>query len=175
VAYVNHDIDDAIRAGLIHTKDLPPECLRVLGTGHAQRITTMVNAIIEASSEVVDGQRLVKERIAMEDEVMEATDCLKNWMFDHVYKLEAVDETRRVRNVIGALFELFMEQPAMMSSADGKSVLSNTKEAAGNTARRVGAPCLRLHRRYDRSFRVADLCGTFHAFELAGRLGNYQL
>jgi dGTPase len=130
VAYVNHDIDDAIRAGLIHTKDLPPECLRVLGTGHAQRITTMVNAIIEASSEVVDGQRLVKERIAMEDEVMEATDCLKNWMFDHVYKLEAVDETRRVRNVIGALFELFMEQPAMMSSADGKSVLSNTKEAA---------------------------------------------
>jgi hypothetical protein len=60
----------------------------------------MVNAIIEASSEVVDGQRLVKERIAMEDEVMEATDCLKNWMFDHVYKLEPVDETRRVRNVI---------------------------------------------------------------------------
>src|SRR4028119_916544 len=73
VAYVNHDIDDAIRAGLIHTKDLPPECLRVLGTSHAQRITTMVNAIIESSSEVVDGQRLVKERISMQDEVMEAT------------------------------------------------------------------------------------------------------
>jgi dGTPase len=130
VAYVNHDIDDAIRAGLIRTKDLPPECLRVLGSSHAQRITTMVNAIIEASSEVVDGQRLVKERIAMEDEVMEATDCLKNWMFDHVYKLEPVDETRRVRNVILALFELFMEKPELMSGADGKSVLSHTEGAA---------------------------------------------
>jgi dGTPase len=130
VAYVNHDIDDAIRAGLIHNKDLPPECLRVLGTSHAQRITTMVNAIIEASSEVVDGQRVVKERIAMEDEVMEATDCLKNWMFDHVYKLEAVDETRRVRNVIMALFALFMEQPELMHGADGKSVLSGMEDAA---------------------------------------------
>ena len=47
----------------------------------------------------------------MRDDVMEATDHLKNWMFDNVYKLESVDETARVRTVIGALFERFMEQP----------------------------------------------------------------
>jgi dGTPase len=129
VAYVNHDIDDAIRAGLIRTEDLPPDCLRVLGTGHAQRITTMINAIIAASTEVSDGQRLVRERIAMEDEVMEATDCLKNWMFEHVYKLEPVDETRRVRNVIHALFEIYMEQPELMSRAEGGSLHTSTQSA----------------------------------------------
>jgi dGTPase len=99
VAYVNHDIDDAIRAGLIQQNDLPPECLRVLGERHAARITTMINAIIEASSEMVDGRRMVKNASRCRDEVMEATDCLKNWMFDPS-TTGAVDETRRVLNVI---------------------------------------------------------------------------
>jgi dGTPase len=131
VAYVNHDIDDAIRAGLIQQDDLPPECLRVLGDRHAARITTMINAIIEASSEMIDGRRMVKERISMQDEVMEATDCLKNWMFEHVYKLEAVDETRRVRNVIMALFELFMEQPELMRGADGRPLVTSPEVITG--------------------------------------------
>src|SRR4028119_2288287 len=52
VAYVNHDVDDAIRAGLICAEDLPRDCVAVLGERHAQRITTMVNAIIESSSEL---------------------------------------------------------------------------------------------------------------------------
>jgi dGTPase len=118
VAYVNHDVDDAIRAGLIHAEDLPRDCIAVLGERHAQRITTMVNAIIEASSEVSPdgdgGVRRVADRIAMRDDVMQSTDALKNWMFDHVYNHDTVDETPRVRTVIGALFERFMEQPHLM-------------------------------------------------------------
>ena len=58
--------------------------------------------------------RLVREEITMHREIMEATDRLKNWMFENVYKLESVDETPRVRRVITALFEKFMEQPQLM-------------------------------------------------------------
>jgi dGTPase len=118
VAYVNHDIDDAIRAGLIRDAELPRECVEVLGTTHSERITTMVKAILDASSDVVqEGQstlRQAREQISMTTEVSQATDCLKNWMFDHVYKIESVDETPRVRRVIIALFEKLMEQPQLM-------------------------------------------------------------
>ena len=116
VAYVNHDIDDARRAGLIRAEDLPTECIEVLGKTHGERITTMVLAIVLASSSVQNGQRLVNEIIAMKEDVRCATDALKNWMFEHVYNLESVDETPRVNMVIGALFDCFMAQPQLMQT-----------------------------------------------------------
>ncbi|HVF85669.1 MAG TPA: deoxyguanosinetriphosphate triphosphohydrolase [Abditibacteriaceae bacterium] len=120
VAYVNHDIDDATRAGLIRAEDLPSDCIEVLGDTHARRITTMIGAIIQASSEIEYSNgapvRLVREQIAMNDQVMHATDKLKNWMFEHVYHLKSVDETRRVQCVIGALFERFMDEPELMKN-----------------------------------------------------------
>jgi dGTPase len=118
VAYVNHDIDDAIRAGFIQPEQLPRECLDVLGERHSQRITTMVRAIIDASSELVAGQngshREAKDRIAMRDDVMHATDKLKNWMFDNVYLVNSGDEEPRVYHVIHKLFEYYMEHPHNM-------------------------------------------------------------
>jgi dGTPase len=115
VAYVNHDIDDAIRAGLLRQEDLPRDCVDVLGERHSQRITTMVQAIVESSSEVTaSGERSTLDRIAMRDDVMQATDALKDWMFAHIYQLEAVDETPRARVVILALFDKFMAQPELM-------------------------------------------------------------
>ena len=113
VAYVNHDIDDALRAGFIRQQDLPRACLDVLGERHSQRITRMVEAIIEASSEIVGGERGAT-RIAMRDDVMEATDALKTWMFEHVYMINSADEEPRVYHVIGSLFDYFMVNPAKM-------------------------------------------------------------
>ncbi len=115
VAYVNHDIDDAIRAGLIKADDLPRQCVDVLGERHSQRITTMVQAIVESSSSVLpSGERVAADRIAMRDDIMEATDALKDWMFRHVYQLDVVDETPRARVVIISLFDKFMEKPQLM-------------------------------------------------------------
>ncbi len=113
VAYVNHDIDDALRAGFIEQEQLPRECLDVLGERHAERITRMVAAIIDASSGMVDGQRQAS-RIAMRDDVMEATDALKTWMFDHVYLINSADEEPKVYHVINSLFDYFMEHPSKM-------------------------------------------------------------
>ncbi|HEX8465880.1 MAG TPA: deoxyguanosinetriphosphate triphosphohydrolase [Abditibacterium sp.] len=116
VAYVNHDIDDALRAGFIQVEELPQDCLDVLGERHSQRITKMVSAIIDASSEMINGQREAKDRIAMRDDVMEATDKLKTWMFDHVYLVNSHDEEPKVRHVINKLFDYFMENPGKMQS-----------------------------------------------------------
>jgi dGTPase len=136
VAYVNHDIDDAIRAGLISQEELPRHCLEVLGQRHAARITTMVQAIIAASSEVLpSGKRVTNERIAMRDDVMQATDELKDWMFAHVYQLDVVDQTPRAHIVIGALFDKFMAEPGLMRgefarSCDGESTPAGTPALA---------------------------------------------
>jgi dGTPase len=116
VAYVNHDIDDAIRGGLIKREELPRDCVDVLGEFHSQRITAMVLAIVEASSEVLpSGERRTLDRIAMRDDVMEATDRLKDWMFQRVYHLDVVDETPRARVVIFGLFDKFMAEPHLMT------------------------------------------------------------
>jgi len=118
VAYVNHDIDDSIRAGFIVPEQLPEECVAILGRSHSERITTMVVAIIEASSELVHGQTgshcEVGEHIAMQDDVMHATDQLKNWMFKNVYHPNSGDETPRVEHVLNHLFDYYMEHPGKM-------------------------------------------------------------
>jgi dGTPase len=110
VAYVNHDIDDAIRAGLIRADDLPRDCVELLGNSQSARITTMVGAIINQSRR--DGA--VKECIEMQDDVREATDKLKNWMFDNVYLKKTAIETPRVRLVLNSLFDRFMKEPHLM-------------------------------------------------------------
>lgn len=119
VAYVNHDVDDAVRAGLIQPDAIPRDIRDTLGARHAGRITTMVSAIIESSSEVSNGERCCRERLSMRADVREATDALKDWMFEHVYQLssrerDTVDESTRIRTVISALFERFMTQPELM-------------------------------------------------------------
>ena len=152
VAYVNHDIDDAIRAGLIAPSDLPARCLQVLGSTHGARITTMVLAILSASTE--GEERVVRSVIAMEDEVRQATDELKNWMFEHVYLLESVDETPRVARVIRDLFDAFMDKPQLMRGeyaercAPGSSVEERARGVcdyvAGMTDRFASATYARL-------------------------------
>ena len=134
VAYVNHDIDDAIRAGLISADDLPRDCVAVLGETPSQRITTMVSAVINQT--LHDGA--VGERIEMEDEVREATDELKNWMFKHVYLPKTANETPRVRRVITALFERFMEEPSLMRGDEGGFDAAQWQQlAVADQARRV--------------------------------------
>jgi dGTPase len=77
ISYINHDIDDAIRAGIIQEKDLPRDCVRILGNRHKTRINTMVTDIIEKSRG--------KAEISMSDDVQAATDGLRSFLFQQVY------------------------------------------------------------------------------------------
>ncbi len=76
IAYINHDIDDACRAGVIELDDLPDDALALVGRTHSERINTMVSSIIEHSDE---------GRIRMAPEVLEATDTLRTYLFTEVY------------------------------------------------------------------------------------------
>lgn len=99
IAYINHDIDDACRAGLISLDDIPWELCKVLGRTHSERITSMVTAVINGGT---DGD------IKMTEPYGEAMLKLREFMFDRVYKsAEATREEEKVRTLIERLFEYY--------------------------------------------------------------------
>lgn len=107
IAYINHDIDDSIRAGILSEKDLPVELSRVLGASHGVRIDTMIRDIINTSG---DG-----ERIRMSPEIDEATTALRQFLFDRVYlRDEVLKEENKADRLLLALYEHTMEHPEIM-------------------------------------------------------------
>lgn len=107
IAYINHDIDDAIRGGIIKESDLPKDSIKVLGATHGDRISALIYDIITAS----DGQN----KIAMSDGIAEAMGELRDFMFKTVYvNSRAQEENGKSQRVITMLFETFMEKPSLM-------------------------------------------------------------
>jgi dGTPase len=88
VAYINHDIDEALRAGLLHQEDLPAEEIALLGERGSRRIDTLVHDIVEASADAGD--------IVQSDEVGHAMLNLRAFMFERVYLGPAAREQREV-------------------------------------------------------------------------------
>lgn len=104
IAYINHDIDDAVRGGIIHADSIPKACTDVLGKTHGQRIDAMIRDIITASA----GTPCVK----MSEEVHHAMMSLRNFMFESVYTNNvAKGEDEKAKNVVLMLFETFMKHP----------------------------------------------------------------
>jgi len=110
VAYINHDIGDAIRAGIIIEGDLPISAVKALGLSHSQRVNTMVCDIIE-SSWVASGRDTEAQdnpAIGMSPAVLEATNSLRKFLFDRVYD-EKDRGTAQTREVIRLLYQYFRE------------------------------------------------------------------
>lgn len=104
IAYINHDIDDALRAGILHNDDLPKESIEVLGTTHKSRINTMITDIITES--------LDKPYIKMSKDVDTATKNLRNFMYANVYiGSKAKKEEKKVQYIIKQLYEYFIDNP----------------------------------------------------------------
>ncbi len=102
IAYINHDIDDAIRGGIIKGSSLPESCVRVLGNTHSARIDTMVRDVIANSFD--------KPYVKMSPEIHEAMLQLRRYMFDAVYiGSEAKLEEKKAGGMITSLFLYFME------------------------------------------------------------------
>lgn len=102
IAYINHDIDDAKRAGVITEEGLPTEYTSVLGTNGPARITTLVNDLIGNSA----GLPCIKMSSEIETAMLE----LRKWMFDHVYLSEtAKEEEPRARGLVQSLFFYYLE------------------------------------------------------------------
>jgi dGTPase len=111
VAYINHDIDDAVRAGILRPEDLPSEEIELLGPTGSRRIDTLVRDIVENSEGAGE--------ISQSREVGQAMLRLRKFMFDHVYLgPEARREQGRVRRTMRGLFEHYMEHPDELPNPD---------------------------------------------------------
>ena len=107
IAYINHDIDDACRAGILRPEEIPLELRRTLGETHSQRINTMVLSVILASTD--------QPEIRMGEEIQQATNELRSFLFSNIYtKSAAKAEDGRAKGILAALYELFVKEPEKM-------------------------------------------------------------
>ena len=107
IAYINHDIDDAVRGGIISLEDIPTELRKTLGDTSSTRINTMVRAIVSSSAG--------KPEITMDPEIYEATMELRAFLFGNVYtNSEAKAEEGKAERLTEALYHHFCEHPEEM-------------------------------------------------------------
>ncbi|NUR55467.1 MAG: deoxyguanosinetriphosphate triphosphohydrolase [Acidobacteria bacterium] len=107
IAYVNHDIDDAVRAGLLRPEDLPRPRTDVLGRTSSERIGTMVTDVVMRTLEAGLSE------VRMSDHVLTATVGLRSFLFEAVYENEvATAEFKKAAGILGGLWEKVREQPA---------------------------------------------------------------
>lgn len=104
IAYINHDIDDAIRGGVLQEEDIPKEIRKVLGVSGKERLDTMVHNVIVNSMEC--------STIQMSEEVSQAMTALRKFMFQNVYlNPEAKGEEQKAIRLVKQLYEYYIEHP----------------------------------------------------------------
>ena len=104
IAYINHDIDDAMRAGILKNEDIPAGIAAVLGRTHSQRINTLVNDVITTSA----GRPVIEMTPAVETAML----ALRSFMFERVYRNPvAKGEESKARHIIQELFKYYIEYP----------------------------------------------------------------
>ena len=107
IAYVNHDIDDAIRAGILSNSDIPRSVAKVLGDSHRQRIDTLVCDMIDASREAGE--------ILLSPKVDTALRELRSFMFERVYRNPvAKGEESKAKDMLCRLYEYYYRNPQMI-------------------------------------------------------------
>jgi dGTPase len=114
IAYINHDIDDAIRAGMLSEGELPLGAITVLGNTRSLRINRMVVDIIERCYPSMADTR-ERPSITMSPEVLEATDALRDFLFERVYNVRsAQEESEKAREIVRTLYKYFKEHADKM-------------------------------------------------------------
>lgn len=104
IAYVNHDLDDAIRAGVIKRAEMPKEVVRVIGEAYSKRIDTMVRDVIEASN--ASGLT----NIIMSEEISFVVYKLRDFLFERVYESEGITrEFNKAKYILKALYEYYLD------------------------------------------------------------------
>lgn len=121
IAYINHDIDDAIRAKILSLNDIPKDIIKVLGKGHSERINNMVTSVVEASMD--------KPYIKMTDEIYEATMELRAFLFKNVYyNKEIKGEEEKAIEMLRILFDYYVKNPIEMPYIYFKNIQTESKE-----------------------------------------------
>lgn len=104
IAYINHDIDDAMRAGILTNQDIPREIAEVLGESHRDRINTLVTNMVFHT--------LSCGELGMDPEISQAMEALRGFMFERVYKNPvAKGEESKARRILQELYEYYIRHP----------------------------------------------------------------
>ncbi len=104
IAYINHDIDDACRAGILESRDIPRDISDLLGQTNSQRINTLVLDVIDCSQ----GERELKQT----PEIASAMDRLRTFMFERVYRNPvAKGEEHKAKDILGLLYDHYLKHP----------------------------------------------------------------
>lgn len=107
IAYVNHDIDDAVRAGILHARDIPRDICHVLGENHSQRIDTLVCDMIQTSKEAGE--------ICLSESVNKALLDLRGFMFENVYRNPAAkSEETKAKDMLKRLYDYYYHHPEVL-------------------------------------------------------------
>ncbi|MFN3966472.1 MAG: deoxyguanosinetriphosphate triphosphohydrolase [Endomicrobiia bacterium] len=108
IAYINHDIDDAISAGLITLKNLPHHPIKILGSRHSQRINSMVCDIVEQSKNIND--------IKMSKDVLLATEELRRFLYEKVYVMpEIANKQKNAEKVLTKIYKYYSKNYKLLA------------------------------------------------------------
>lgn len=106
IAYVNHDIDDAVRAQVLKESDIPASLIRTLGKWHAVRIDRMVEDVVETS--LTQGL----EEIALSEKIEDAIMELRDFLYERVYfNPDSKDELEKTEKILTDLYQFFLKKP----------------------------------------------------------------
>lgn len=107
IAYINHDIDDSIRGGVLRADELPESVLKKLGHTHGERVGTLIDSVVRYSMD--------KDEVGMEPHIWELLMQLRDFMFERVYARDwAANESQKAEHIIVSLITYYMEHPGQM-------------------------------------------------------------
>ncbi|RJP94234.1 MAG: deoxyguanosinetriphosphate triphosphohydrolase [Desulfobacteraceae bacterium] len=111
IAYLNHDLDDAIRSGVITRSQIPKSCSEILGDTHSQRATTMIRDLVFSSSATGHSMDL-----QLSEPVFEAMTNLREFLYENVYRSKRVhDEFVKAKKMITEIYSYFLNHPKDLS------------------------------------------------------------
>ncbi|HOA83476.1 MAG TPA: deoxyguanosinetriphosphate triphosphohydrolase [Thermodesulfovibrio thiophilus] len=109
IAYLNHDLDDALRAGIIKKNDIPEEFLKVFGNRHSKRIDTMVRDVIFTTIDTY------YEKILLSEEIEEMVYRFRDFLFERVYYNDSViKEFEKAKKMLSCLYNHYLEHPDLI-------------------------------------------------------------
>ena len=104
MAYLNHDLEDAIRSQVVRASQVPPACIKILGKSHSERATVMIRDLI-STSEVRDGEL----RLQMTDDVYSAMNELRQFLYENVYRSAKVHKDfEKAKKILSELYSYFL-------------------------------------------------------------------
>ncbi len=125
IAYVSHDLDDAIRGGVIGRRDVPRDISQVIGLQHSQRIDRMVRDLLEST--LASGGQAIRISAEM-DQVIRA---LRSWLFTHVYRSDRVHaDFVKASHLLRELFLYFMDNEAVFLEHGGRRLAGDDLEVS---------------------------------------------